>query len=239
MATNKKSGSKVRICAAAALVAAASSAGGVAVMEAPDPQLTQDLGVSTAGLAALNAAEQSGADIRSSKVSKKERKLVKQGAVEVLLAVGLGQRSQGYGPILRQVIIKGLKATTGGKRIGIKDITADALVTYLSRKGIAEEMAEILTTHMDGLETEDVAATTIEQRTKNLVLAKAWIAAKMAKTYVTALKTVIKLGSQVTFTIEHGTMTLPLNRALGVAYGRSISAAELFRAAHKTDVSVA
>lgn len=189
-------------------------------------------GVDPATVQALKAFEAGGKHIKDSSISKPERQLVKQSAMEVLIGVGLGDKSQGYGPVVRQVMILGLKDMLKLTSIKKDLITADNLLKLIKLDTFAADAPKHLAKYQEGLKA-DVAEATLGIRKANAGRAKKWIDAGMFSNYATALETVIQLGRQAEFRTDMGTITMPLDRALGVAFGRNITASELMKANEK------
>ncbi len=235
--------------AAAAALLAATGGGGVAVLEQPGTTIAalpeaaaaKDLGVSEAGLRAVKDAAKSGVNLRDAKTSKAQREAVKQGSLEILLGVGLGAKSQGYGPIVQRVIIITIGQACGIKRVSTADITAANVIKALTTKTVATDLPANLATYIKELEAKTnkdgsakvVSKDTADTRAKNLKLAQSWVAIGMHKSYVSAIKNVIKLGGSINTPVIHGMMTLPVDRALGMAFGRSITASESVRQTRK------
>jgi len=194
-------------------------------------------GVDPATVQALKAFEAGGKHIKDSSISKPERQLVKQSAMEVLIGVGLGDKSQGYGPVVRQVMILGLKDMLKLTSIKKDLITADNLLQLIKLDTFAADAPKHLAKYQEGLKA-DVGETTIATRKANAGRAKKWIDSGMFTHYATALETVVQLGRQAEFRTELGVITMPLDRALGVAFGRSITASELMKANDKQIVKV-
>jgi hypothetical protein len=134
--------------------------------------------------------------------------------------------------MVRQVILRLMGGKLSVKSVKRDQITADEIKAVLSVPTFAAQAKASLTSYVAGLKSE-VSDATIESRKANAELAQKWIDAGMHETYLVALQIICNLGGQVSFTTDKGTISMPLNRALGVAFGRSITASELRRSDSK------
>lgn len=251
MATNRRNRKIAPALAAsiaavnAAAQAPATDAAGTAVMEpppAPTPVVPPSAevqeqekkdqvaaGVDPAAVQVLETLKKSGKHIKDSSISKAERKAVKASAMDILVGVGLGERSGGHGPIVRQVMVVGLKDMLKVNVVRKDMITADNLLKLLKLDTFETAAPAHLTSYLTGLK-DDVSENTLETRKDNAEKAKKWVNGGMFKHYATAMEAVIALGREVHFTTDTGVISMPLDRALGVAFGRNITAAELMKA---------
>jgi hypothetical protein len=181
-----------------------------------------DTAVAAAQIAVLDQVEASGVNLRSPEVPAAQRTITQQAALTVCEGVGLGNKSGGYGPLTRSTMIAMVKVHLNKKVAKREDITADNLEAILTDKDFQAKANVALTKHLEGLKS-DVTADTVVARTKNAALAKKWIDTGMHASYLAAIRALKDLGGQAHF----GKISMPLNRALGVAFGRNITAAEL------------
>jgi hypothetical protein len=189
--------------------------------------------VDEAQIVVLDNIRKLGLNVRDKSVKPADRKVAVAAAIAVMIGVGLGQKSLGYGPIVRAVLTRLLGGLLGIKVVGRDKISAKDVLKVLEMPKFAEQASAALTTYLAGLKA-DASENTLTSRGKNAERAKAWITGGLNEVYATSLKVVMSLGGQVNFTGDKGTISMPLDRALGVAFGRSITAAELAKAPEKS-----
>lgn len=198
---------------------------------------TQALGLQPGAIAAVQAAI--GKNLRDSQVSKQERKVVKDASLDIAMGVGLGESAEtndeqvGYGPMTRTLIIKMMKTTiTKGKAVKITDLSRINIQKVLGLPNFAAVAAATLDAYLLELEALAVsrgktpAQTTLDARKANAELTRTWIKNGLNTVYSQALDNLTQFGGQIPF--GNG-VTMPLDRALGVAFGRNITASELYR----------
>lgn len=172
-------------------------------------------------------------NLRDPKVKPAERKIAVTAAIAIMIGVGLGTRSKGFGPFVRAVVNRLLGGMLGVKIVNRDKFSAKDLLKVLEVATFKKQALDALKTYIAGLKA-DAAATTLEARGKHAERAKAWINGDLHESYATALKVVMQLGGQVNFAGEKGVISMPLDRALGVAFGRNITAAELAKSPEKS-----
>lgn len=172
-------------------------------------------------------------NLRDPKVKPADRKIAVSAAIAIMIGVGLGTRSKGFGPFVRAVINRLLGGMLGIKTVGRDKFTAQDLLKVLAVPNFKQQAIAALKTYLAGLKA-DAAATTLESRGKHAERAKEWINGDLHESYATALKVVMQLGGQVNFKGDKGVISMPLDRALGVAFGRNITAAELAKSTEKS-----
>lgn len=246
---------------AASVLNTAQDAGGVAVMEAPvavkpartrkprapkvpapvsapspvlDGAIEKALDLPPGTTAALAASV--GKKLRDPKIAKKERKAVNHSAVQVLLSVGLGEQASGYGPILRQVMLKLVKSTFNLKSVKVESLNTSTIKAVLSASDFASRATAMLDQHVLELELRSektvakgghaTSAATLKARDLNTRKAQTWITSGLNKIYLRSMDVVCEMGGQITI----GGITMPFDRLLAISFGKSINAIELYRA---------
>ena len=179
---------------------------------------------------------------RGSKISKKERQAVYAAALDMIMALGLGETNQvnkesvGFGPLTRVVFIRLIKANLQKldptlKTVKIEHLNESNLRAVLTMPDLTKAGHSTLDLYLGELELNAtkknriIAAATVKTRNRNAKLARRFLDSGVAKELVTALDAIVQLGREV----RYGQVRMPLDRAVGVALGRSIGAAELFK----------
>lgn len=222
------------------LPATTETSGAVAVLEKPATKKVKPTGKTKARaeaaqteestISVLEAVKATGVNLRSQMVDKKDRAVATTAAIDVLIGVGLGERAKGFGPIVRQVLIGLLKVKLGVKTVKRDQITAKNLQAVLGVKDFTKNAKAALATYLKSFDGKEVGEATIKARGHNTELANRWIDADMGEVYETALKVICTLGG----TVHFDGISMPVDRALGVAFGRNITASELFKAKEKS-----
>jgi hypothetical protein len=252
MAIGQTNVAALNAAAAAALNGGTSDASSVAVMERPvkvkkapaakpvkevKPKVTAKVKaaaaeVSEADVLVLDNIRKMSINVRSAEVKPEDRKIAVAAAISIMVGVGLGERSKGYGPHVRAVLTRLLGGKLGSKTVNRDKISAKDVIEICEAGTFKEQAAKALDTYLAGLKP-DAGEATLATRAKNAEQAKRWVTAGLNTTYATALKVILTLGGQVNFGTDKGTISMPVDRALGVAFGRSITASELAKAGEK------
>jgi outer membrane biosynthesis protein TonB len=196
------------------------------------------------GTTAALAATQ-GKHMRDSKISKEERKAAHVAAVETALAIGLGERAAGYGPIIRSVILRMVKGTFNLKSVQIQSVNSATIRAILSDATFKTKAITALEEHLADVKERaakllaktgrETSATTLETRAENTEKARKWINGGLNESYLQSLVVIEQLGNRVTL----NGIAIPIDRLLGVAFGKNITAGELFKHASTAQVSKA
>src|ERR1035437_9340133 len=222
---------------AASVVAAAAIAGAamLAANTTPvvDAATESALGLTPGASAAVMATK--GKNLRDSTISKRERKAAHVAAVENCLAIGLGEKAAGHGPITRSVLLRMAKSTFNLKSVQIANINSVTLRAILGDINFKANAHAALAAHLADLQAraakvtaktgKETSATTLETRTENVAKAKKWIDAGMNAVYLQSLTVIEQLGNRITIS----GIALPVDRLLGVAFGKNITASELLK----------
>ena len=207
--------------------------------------MSETTGVSSSDVAVLEQAEHTmaaGVKLDSPKVPKKDRKAAIIAAVKVVLALGLGanaksdKKAHGHGHITR-LILKRLLAKAFGKELTAKeDIDPQVVIDLLNREGFAKDGLAELGLYLDERTKADaelagkgrkVSEDTRVARLKGSNLTKAWFDQAGFKVYSTSLKVI----TQARVGINWNGNSIKLSRAMGLALGKNVTAAEVANAA--------
>jgi hypothetical protein len=181
-------------------------------------------------VAALDAA--TGLDLHDpTAMTHDQRSYLGHAANDVLTGVGLGNKSGGYGPYVRTVVIallgvllgKTASLKTGRRTVTKKEITQVSIRSVLCLANFQALALVALEEHLAGLK-QDAAGDVLKARTKNEKLAKSWITTGMHATYVKAIDTRGGLGGQCNM---GGGIILPFDTALQISFGRNLSAKDI------------
>jgi hypothetical protein len=181
-----------------------------------------------AGLAALEHVENNDVNLRDPTISKQDRSLTRDTAIEVCIQIGLGNKSGGFGPMVRSVISILLRDRLKKKVASRDDFTAENIEAVLTLEDFQSSAANVLADYVTGLK-QDAAETTLKYRDRNHKLAIAWIETGMHASYLAALRVLKQLGNRVQFGKGESAVDLPLNDALAIAYGRNLTASVLLK----------
>jgi hypothetical protein len=179
--------------------------------------------VTAAAIEKLDDIAANDVNLRSPEVKPEDRKVSKETALMVAMQVGLGNKSGGAGPMIRSDIAWAMKGVLNKKTLKREDFTAASLTVLLSLPDCQDRLRKAHTEHLAELEKHEVTDDTKVARGKQAAFASKWIEAGMHASYLTGIQVLVNLGGQVQF----GKIAMPLDRALGVAFGRNITAAEL------------
>jgi hypothetical protein len=211
------------------------------------PTDTTDSNVAVLDAAA--AVVRGGTSLKSPKISKANRKLANKTALVEVLALGLGAGAEpkpkkdgtmskpsskvaGHGSICRQTVKMVVGNIHGSETVRGTDIDPQIVINVLSRKDFATQGKVALKVIEDKLAKSDaerkaageiIKPSTLASRAKNIALTNAWLKNLGFRSYMKAVIVLADLGSGVTW--SGGQITL--SRAMGLAFGRGISAAEL------------
>ena len=218
-----------------------------------NPTTTQTLtGTDSGTTAVLDAAAatvRAGTSLRNPAISKANRKLANLAAAKTVFALGLGAgaapkpknvgtmpkpstKATGHGPICRQVVKRTIANIHGKETVSGTDIDPQIVINVLSRKDFATQAKITLKVILDELAVSDakrkeagevVKPSTLANRARNIALANAWIKDLAFRAYMKAVIVLADLGQGLSW---HGGQ-ITLTRAMGLAFGRNISAAEL------------
>jgi hypothetical protein len=218
-----------------------------------NPTTTQTLtGTDSGTTAVLDAAAatvRAGTSLRNPAISKANRKLANLAAAKTVFALGLGAgaapkpksdgtmpkpstKATGHGSICRQVVKRTIANIHGKETVSGTDIDPQIVINVLSRKDFATQAKITLKVIMDELAVSDakrkeagevVKPSTLANRAKNVALANAWIKDLAFRAYMKAVIVLADLGQGLSW---HGGQ-ITLTRAMGLAFGRNINAAEL------------
>jgi len=179
---------------------------------------------------------------RGSKISKKERTAVHAACLDMLMGLGLGETNQvndesvGFGPLTRIVcihLVKDLLQKVDPKitTVQVSHLNETNLRSVLSMPNLAKVGNDKLDLYLAKLATTAatkgrvISSATAKTRVRNEKLARKFLSSGVAAEMITALDKIVELGKEV----RYGQVRLPLDRAIGVALGRSIGASELFK----------
>ena len=160
---------------------------------------------------------------------------ITQAAKMVLVGFGLSAKSTwnetriGYGEYARRAVVQCMLEKHNSKQDKARKTLPEAEINYkfvesvLLADDFQTHAAELVQKYVDNLDTDGVSATTIETRTKNMGMAKAWLNAGLFKDLLTSLRWLRDLGN----TVKYGDDVFTLDTALRIALGRSLTASKL------------
>jgi hypothetical protein len=160
--------------------------------------------------------------LRDPAVSKAERQAAKKAAMRAMMALGLAPKSEGHGPMVRATLNRLMAAELGEKVVKRDQIAVELVLRVLTGKAVKRDGLKALDVYAKALKP-DVSADTIKARKANFALAKLWFEGGGPKVYADALRVIKGLGGQVLWSKG----TISLDRAMGLALGRNITAAEV------------
>lgn len=197
---------------------------------APTSERAEVTAANPNSVAALDAIMDSGQRLDDPNIPAPVRAIAVEAAMAILISVGLGQKSGGAGPMLRQVIK--IELAKDGNPVSKTTITRARLIECMSRADFQTSALATLDAYLTGnldkhkLKMENLSEATLDARKGNSALARQWLTAGTHKSYIDSLNGVWEMGDQCHF----DSISMPLDRALAVAFGSNITASELFRA---------
>jgi len=173
-----------------------------------------------------------GTSLRSPKLSKDERQLALSSSARHLMEVSLGQKRGGAGPLAKRVMIvmmaQKLTALTGKtvKVVQKPQVTADLVLGILSDKAFVEKAKATLDQLVKSLpaivgDDKDKVKARKAERDKNRMLAMDWLTSGRWQVYRAAVENCKDLTN-----VTYDKVCMPVNRALGVGFGKPITASE-------------
>jgi hypothetical protein len=202
-------------------------AGEIKSAEARASVMAQDgVADATAGIKAIDAAKD--VNVHDSTLNHDQRKFLRHASLDVLTGVGLGNKSGGYGPYVRTVVIallgvllgKTESLKTGRRTVTKEEITQVSIRSVLCLADFQVQALATLAKHLAGLKP-DASGDALKTRTKNEKLAKDWITTGMHASYVTAIDKIGEFGGECD--LGNG-IKMPLDWALRLSYGRNLTA---------------